>query len=135
MTIKARLERVNVAEYTHQYTLVVQQEGGVERRIDLGRIKQGGMTLVNHEVSQQGRQRILSVFFYINILGHDLDQWLHFDLDTGARVEDYMNPLQAAHQRPERDRIETEADKKFVADKLKLIINKWGAEKDVRKTE
>ena len=132
MIVKARLEREKVAEYTNRHTLIV-KEDDEERRIDVATIKNGGMTLVNYEVSQRGSQRIISAFFYINIMGHDLDQWIHFDLATGEKVDDYINPMQAANKRPEKDRIETEEDKKLVESKLKLIINRWGGEKEVKK--
>jgi hypothetical protein len=135
MTTKARLEWENVAKYTNQYTLLVRGDDEVERRIEVARITQGGMTLVNYEVSQRGEQQVLSAFFYINIMGHDLDQWLHFDLETGARIEDYINPMQAANRRPEKDRVETEEDRRLVADKLKIIINRWGDEREVKKSE
>jgi hypothetical protein len=129
MTIKARLVRESPSEHTNEYHLLLHDENGMEQRIDIARIDFGGMTLVNYEVSRHGEQQILSAFFYINIMGHDLDQWLHFDLGTGARIEDYINPMQVANRKPEKDRIETEEDRKFVADKLKIIVNRWGEEK------
>ena len=105
----------------------------MEHRINIARIDFGGMTLVNYEVSRRGEQQILSAFFYINIMGHDLDQWLHFDLRTGKRIEDYINPMQAANRKPEKDTIKTEEDRKFMTGKLKLIVNQWGKEKEVKK--
>lgn len=105
----------------------------MEQKIDIARIDFGGMTLVNYEISSRDAQQILSTFFYINIMGHDLDQWLHFDLETGSKIEDYINPMQAEGRKPEKDRVETEEDRKFVAERLRIIVNRWGDEKEVKK--
>jgi hypothetical protein len=133
MSLKARLERTEVAPYRWDYYLIVHGDDGVEKRIEVARIDHGGMDLVNYETSWRGDDHILSAFFYISILGHELDQWLHFDLRTGRQVMGYVNPMQASGKRPEKDRVETEDDKKLLAEKLKLIIDRWGHEKDVGK--
>lgn len=48
--------------------------------------RQGGMRLAGakgRKLKQKDGQTIVSVLLYISILGHDLDQWAHVNLDTG----------------------------------------------------
>ena len=128
MPIHAKLERTKVADRTWTFNLLV--SGDIERAFYLARIKNGGMTLVNYEISRDsGGRNILSAFFYVNIMGHDLDQWIHFDLATGEQIPDYNNPRQAAGLFPEHDRIESDAGKQRAAKKLRSALEKWGREK------
>lgn len=128
MPIHAKLERTKVADRTWTFNLLV--SGDIERAFYLARIKNGGMTLVNYEISRDsGGRNILSAFFYVNIMGHDLDQWIHFDLATGEQIPDYNNPRQAAGMFPEHDRIESDAGKQRAAKKLRSALEKWGREK------
>lgn len=127
MPIHAKLERTKVADRTWTFNLIV--SGDVEMTFYLARIKNGSMTLVNYEVNQDGGRDILSAFFYVNIMGHDLDQWIHFDLATGEQILHYNNPRQAAGKGPEHDRIESKADKRQVARKLRSVVERWSREK------
>ncbi len=130
MPILAKLERAKVADRTWTFNLVL--SGDIERTFYLARIKNGGITLVNYEISQnRSGHDILSAFFYVNILGHDLDQWIHFDLATGEQIPEYANPRQAAVKGQEQDRIRPKEDKRQVAKKLRLIVDKWGREKSI----
>lgn len=130
MPLKARLEWTTIAEHSRDYHLFVHDDDGLEKRIEVARIDHGGMMLVDYEVSRRGDDRILSAFFYTNVLGHELDQWLHFDLQTGRQVKGYVNPMQASGRRSEKDRVAAQEDKKVVADKLKLLVEKLEREKD-----
>ena len=123
MTIKAGLERVYVDAVTSDHTLLVKYDNGTERRIDLGRIQYGGMNLVTYEASRRGDQEIFSAFFYVNYKGHELDQWMHFDLVTGEKIEDYINPMQASKKHPEEFRKITPENMELVKDKLKKIMD------------
>lgn len=128
MPIHAKLERTKVADRTWTFNLIL--SGDVERTFYLASIKNGSMTLVNYEVSQNGSGHdVLSAFFYVNIMGHDLDQWIHFDLATGEQIPHYNNPRQVAGKHPEHDRIESKEDKRQVAKKLRSVVEKWGREK------
>lgn len=136
MPIHAKLERTKVADRTWMFNLLV--SGDIERAFYLARIKNGGMTLVNYEISQDvGGRNILSAFFYVNIMGHDLDQWIHFDLATGEQILNYNNPGQSALKGTEHNPDRRKDDKSQTARKLRLIVDKWGREKDVQsgKTE
>jgi hypothetical protein len=128
MPIHAKLERTKVADRTWMFNLLV--SGDIERTFYLARIKNGGMTLVTYEISRDGGGRnILSAFFYVNIMGHDLDQWIHFDLATGEQIPDYNNPRQAAGVFPELDRTKSDAGKQREAKKLRSVLEKWVKEK------
>ncbi len=130
MPIYAKLERTKVADRAWTFNLLV--SGEVERTFYLARIKNGSMTLVNYEVSKNSDGHdVLSAFFYVNIMGHDLDQWIHFDLATGDQILNYNNPRQAAGKSPEHDQTKLKDDKRQVAKKLRLIVDKWGREKDI----
>lgn len=130
MPIHAKLERAKIADRTWTFNLIL--SGDIEKAFYLARIKNGGMTLVNYEISQNGNgQDVLSAFFYVNIMGHDLDQWIHFDLATGEQIPHYNNPRQAAGKSPERNRSEFKDDKRQAVKKLRLIVDKWGMEKDI----
>jgi hypothetical protein len=133
MPKRVKLERIKVAERTWVFNLIL--SGEVEKTFYLAQIKNGGMTLVNYEFSQNEEQEILSAFFYVNIMGHDLDEWMHFDVETGAQVPHYINPRQRAGKFPERDHIESERDKRVVAKKLRRIVEKWGQEQEINRDE
>jgi hypothetical protein len=49
---------------------------------DLGRMGRG-IGLKRWKVTEKGALRVLSAFLEISILGHELDQWRHYDLATG----------------------------------------------------
>ncbi len=127
MPIQAKLERTKVADHTWNFNLIV--SGEVERTFYLARIKNGSMTLVNYELSQNGKRPVLSAFFYVNIMGHDLDQWIHFDLETGEQIPNFANPHQVTGKYPENDRFAARREKRIVAHKLRQSLDKWGQEK------
>lgn len=131
MPIHAKLKREKVADHAWTFNLIL--SGDVERTFYLARIKNGGMTLVNYEISQnENGHDILSAFFYVNIMGHDLDQWIHFDLTTGEQIPN------AAGLRPVvrmQSRQASKEDKSQVAKRLRLIVDKWGREKDINSGE
>ncbi len=127
MPIHAKLEREKVADHTWTFNLIL--SGDAEKTFYLARIKNGGMTLVNYEISRnRNGHDILSAFFYVNIMGHDLDQWIHFDLTTGEQIPN------AADIRPVvkmQSRQASQEDKHRAAKKLRLIVEKWGREKNI----
>lgn len=128
MPIQVKLERTKVADRTWTFNLIV--SGEVERTFYLARIKNGSMTLVNYEINQNGKQQILSAFFYVNIMGHDLDEWMHFDLETGEQIHNHADPRQAVGKPAEQNRFKSEAEKREAARKLRQILDKWGKKKD-----
>jgi len=127
MPIQAKLERTKVAEHTWNFNLIV--SGEVERTFYLARIKNGSMTLVNYELNQDGQRRVLSAFFYVNIMGHDLDQWIHFNLETGEQIPNYVSPHQVTGKHPEQERFAVRQGKQVAAKKLRQSVDKWGQEK------
>jgi hypothetical protein len=46
----------------------------------------GGITLSNWKVTHHKDQAVLSVCLRVNMMGHDLDQWIHYDLATGKEL-------------------------------------------------
>lgn len=134
MPIQAKLERTKVADHTWTFNLLV--SGDVERTFYLARIKNGSMTLVNYEISKNSDGHdVLSAFFYVNIMGHDLDQWIHFDLATSEQLLNYKNPQQSALRGVPPDRARWREDKHQAAKKLRLIVDKWGREKDIEENK
>jgi len=124
MTIHVKLERTKVADRTWTFNLVL--SGDIERTFYLARIKNGSMTLVNYEISRNGNGHdILSAFFYVNIMGHDLDQWIHFDLATGEQMPNYIGLRQKTGKNPELDPFEARHDKRPAAEKLRQSVKKW----------
>lgn len=125
MSLYAKLERTKVDEQTWNFSLVVQ--GDLEKTFYLARIKNGSMTLVNYEVKQIGGRDVLSAFFYVNIMGHDLDEWMHFDLAAGEQIS-----LDGSKQPAMRAPIETEWNevrrpgKRLSVDKIRAALEKWG---------
>lgn len=126
MMIQVRLEREKVAEHAWIYHLVV--SGEVEKRFYLARIKDGSMTLVQHEIraGENGR-RILAALFYVNVLGHDLDQWIYFDLESGEQICEAQG-LPTAVKVPQRFTIWQQ--KRPQAETLRRAVARWGRERD-----
>lgn len=128
MPIYAKLERTKVADRTWTFNLLL--SGDVERAFYLARIKNGSMTLVNYEISQNGDGHdVLSAFFYVNIMGHDLDQWIHFDLVTGEQIPNYIGPRQKTGKNPELAPSEPRHDQRPAAAKLRQSVKKWEQDK------
>lgn len=48
----------------------------------------GGMRMLKSLVHQPDGRTIISVYLEVSIMGHDLDQWVHYDLETGERILD-----------------------------------------------
>ncbi len=46
----------------------------------------GGITLSNWKITQDNNQSVLLVNLSVNMMGHDLDQWIHYDLLTGKEL-------------------------------------------------
>lgn len=47
----------------------------------------GGFTLDRWRINRLARRPILSAFLFVNLLGHDLDQWVHYDLETSEKLD------------------------------------------------
>jgi len=48
----------------------------------------GGMRMLKSLVQERDDRTIVSVYLEVSIMGHDLDQWAHYDLETGERILD-----------------------------------------------
>jgi hypothetical protein len=66
-----------------QYSLKVVDPSGCAAEKILPVPGTGALTLARWKISVIHGRRLLSAFFYINSAGHDLDTWIHFDLETG----------------------------------------------------
>ena len=51
----------------------------------------GGITLSDWRITQEDNQSVLSVYLSVNMMGHDLDQWIHYDLMTGKELGRSVN--------------------------------------------
>jgi hypothetical protein len=52
----------------------------------------GGIRLETWELNWNGDKPVISVYLQVSILGHDLDQWAHYDWQTGERLKDFKSP-------------------------------------------
>lgn len=68
------------------YALHIQEAGqtGPARVIPVA--GRGGMRLARWQIWTVGGREVLSVYFEINAAGHDLDQWIHYDLHSGVEL-------------------------------------------------
>lgn len=46
----------------------------------------GGMRLARWQIWTVDGREVLSAYFEINAAGHDLDQWIHYDLHSGLEL-------------------------------------------------
>lgn len=53
----------------------------------------GGITLCDWRITQKDNRPVLSVYLCVNMVGHDLDQWIHYDLITGKELGRSINQL------------------------------------------
>jgi hypothetical protein len=60
--------------------------------VDLGRIG-GGITLEEWKLNWNGDRPVISVYLQVSMMGHDLDQWAHYDWETGERIKDFEKLL------------------------------------------
>jgi hypothetical protein len=86
--LRVRLQETkssNAGPYS-SYHLVIEDIETDEKKVvfvaDLERMG-GGISLKQWKVTKKGTLTVLSAFLEISILGHDLDQWRHYDLATG----------------------------------------------------
>ncbi|GEM_PF-2398577 len=112
-----------------KYFLLLRDERGCEKKIMAADFSAtgGGMRLERRELNRQGRKKILSDYFVMNSLGHDLDQWVHYDLRTGKKLAGFKGAGELAD---EQQRATEEAQKRD--QRPKLVINARGDEKRVR---
>ena len=110
------------------YFLLLRDGRGRERRILAADFTAtgGGMHLARWEINRQGRKRVFSAYFVINSLGHDLDQWAHYDLSSGKKLKDFKGLTESEE---ERQRAAEEARKRD--QRPKIVVNARGEEKRV----
>lgn len=111
-----------------KYFLVLSDKRGREKKILAADLSEtgGGMRLERWEVNRQGTKSVLSVYFEINILGHSLNQWLHYDLRNGEMLKGFKGLAQLAE---ERQRELAEARKRD--QRPRVVVNARGEEKRV----
>jgi hypothetical protein len=111
-----------------RYFLLLRDKRGREKKLLAADLTAtgGGMHLERWELNRQGRKKVLSAYFLINILGHDLDHWAHYDLSSGEKLEGFKG---AAELEEERRRIAQEAAERD--QKPKIVINASGTEKRI----
>jgi len=111
-----------------KYFLLLRDGRGGERRILAADFTATGgrMHLARWEINRQGHKRVFSAYFVINSLGHDLDQWAHYDLSSGKKLKGFKG---AAELEEERQRAVEEARKRD--QRPKIVVNARGEEKRV----
>lgn len=53
----------------------------------------GGVGLEKWYLQKRGERKILSAYLWISAMGHDLDQWRHYDFETGQDVTNEFKEL------------------------------------------
>lgn len=125
---KAQGDRTQPWGQGGKYFLLLRDGRGREKRIlaaDLT-ITGGGMHLERWEINRQGRKRVFSAYFVVSILGHDLDQWAHYDLSSGKKLKEFKG---ATELEEEHQRAAEEARKRD--HRPKIVVNARGEEKRV----
>lgn len=73
------------------YHLHITDPSGVrpEQKILVADLSQsgGGFRLRKWKIQKRDGRRVLRVYLETSIMGHDLDQWVTYDLETGERIE------------------------------------------------
>lgn len=59
---------------------------GMTRRIIVNEHSQGGFGLEKWEYVEKDGTPCLRVYLQVSIMGHELDQWVTYDLETGERL-------------------------------------------------
>ncbi len=49
----------------------------------------GGFSLLKWELNWNENHPVISAYLEVSIMGHDLDQWVHYDWETGEKLEDF----------------------------------------------
>jgi hypothetical protein len=49
----------------------------------------GGISLIKWKLNWYEDRPVISAYLEVSIMGHDLDQWVHYDWDTGERLENF----------------------------------------------
>jgi hypothetical protein len=111
-----------------KYFLLLRDGRGREKRILAADLTTtgGGMGLERWEINRQGRKRVFSAYFVINSLGHDLDQWAHYDLSSGQKLKGFKGAMELEE---ERQQALEEAQKRN--QRPKIVVNARGDEKRV----
>lgn len=111
-----------------RYFLHLRDNKGCEKKIlaaDLSTTS-GGMGVERWEINRQGRKKVLSVYFVMNILGHDLDQWVHYDLRNGEVLKDFKGQMQLQEEHLRESEEARKCEKR-----PKIVVNAKGEEKPI----
>lgn len=111
-----------------KYFLLLRDGQGREKRILAANFTATGgrMRLERWEINRQGGKRVFSACFAVSILGHDLDQWAHYDLSSGKKLKEFKG---ATELEEERQRAAEEAQKRD--QRPKIVVNARGDEKRI----
>lgn len=71
------------------YTALVSEDDGEKKKFLIADLRRmgGGMTLRDWQVTERQGRRALALYLEVSIMGHDLDQWVYHDLETGEKLE------------------------------------------------
>ncbi len=74
--------------YTYSLRVIFLSENRDELNIPVADFSRmgGGVRLSKWKIKRRGKQVILSAYYFISAMGHDLDQWIHYDLETGKEI-------------------------------------------------
>lgn len=59
----------------------------------------GGIGLSHWEINWHNNKPVISLYLIVSMMGHDLDQWAHYDWETGERIKGYESPTQLAEKK------------------------------------
>lgn len=78
--------------YDIYHLKVIEKSGKLpEKMILVAELKRfgGGFSLIKWKLNWNDDRPIISVYLEANIMGHELDQWAHYDWETGERLMDF----------------------------------------------
>ena len=62
-------------------------EPGARKRITIAEGTHGGFMMEKWELQRRDGRDVLAVFLLVMIMGHDLEQWMYYDMETGGRID------------------------------------------------
>jgi|GEM_PF-3720124 len=71
----------------YDYFLDVETDDGLTTRIEVNTHTTGGFQLMKWKLIEKHGTPCVKVFLQISAMGHDLDQWVTYDLTTGERYK------------------------------------------------
>lgn len=86
-----------------KYELLISDISGErpDRLIEIADLSKmgGGLHLSQWEINWKDDKPIISLYFVMSSMGHDLDQWAHYDWETGERIKGFKSSRELSENR------------------------------------